>query len=57
MILRRAIERGLTAADFENMIIGMVVDYLIVCNNEDVDANSKRSEPKRYATADDVAAF
>lgn len=57
-ILRRAIERGLTAADFENMTLGMVVDYLTVCNNEDIEVQQRKKEaPKRYATADDIAAF
>lgn len=57
-VLRRSIERGLTAADFETMTLGMVVDYLIVCNNEDLEEkNRKKTKPKRYATAEDIAAF
>ena len=58
MVLHRAIERGLLAADFEHMTIGMVIDYLVTCQNEDYDArHSKRSEPTRMATAEDIAAF
>jgi len=57
-ILRMAIARGLTAADFENMTLGMVIDYLIVCQNEDIDEKKRKDKGNtRYATADDVAAF
>lgn len=57
-MLHRAIERGLSAADFENMTIGMVVDFLTECNNEYYDEKKRQKEgPKRYATADDIAAF
>jgi hypothetical protein len=54
-VLRRAIERGLTAADFESMTFGMVIDFLIVCQNEDIEAKSKKNrEPVRYATQADI---
>lgn len=57
-MLHRAIECGLSAADFENMTIGMIVDFLITCNNEYYDEKKRqKEEPKRYATADDIAAF
>lgn len=56
--MRRAIDRGLTAADFETMTLGMIVDYLIVCNNEDYEAKlNKPKEATRMATADDIANF
>ncbi len=48
----------MSAADFENMTIGMVVDFLTECNNEYYDEKKRQKEgPKRYATADDIAAF
>jgi len=56
-ILRRAVERGLTAADFENMTLGMIIDYLVVCNNEEAEAKEKAKAPSRMATAEDIAAF
>ncbi len=55
-VLHRSIERGLSAADFENMTIGMVIDYLIVCQNEDIDARKKKAA-ERSATQADVDAF
>lgn len=30
----RAIERGLTLSDFENLTVGMIIDYIISYNNE-----------------------
>jgi hypothetical protein len=48
----------LTAADFENMTLGMVIDYLIVCNNEEIESRSKKNrEPVRYATQADIDAW
>jgi len=53
-LLKRAIDSGLTAADLDMMSIGMVLDYLVTCYNE----NQKEKEPpKRYATAADIEAF
>jgi len=58
MLLRRAIERGLTAADFENMTIGMILDYLTTCNNEDIEMeNRKKRGATRYASQADYDAF
>jgi hypothetical protein len=57
VILHRAIERGLSAADFENMTLGMVIDYLIVCQNEEIDARQNKNGPARMATEADVNAF
>lgn len=34
LILHRAIERGLSAADFENMTIGMIIDFLVTCQTK-----------------------
>lgn len=56
--MRRAIDRGLTAADFENMTIGMIIDYLVTCQNEDLEASrNKRREDVRMATEADINAF
>lgn len=56
--MRRAIERGLLAADFENMTLGMVIDFLTMCQNEDYEAKRDKDRGQtRMATADDIAAF
>lgn len=58
MLMRRAIERGLTAADLENMTIGMVLDFLVEYKNEEMDAQEmKKQGVARYATQEDVDAF
>lgn len=59
MLLRRAIERGLAAADFENMTLGMVIDFLVTCQNEDIDVRSKKGKNDftRSATQADVDAW
>lgn len=57
-VMRRAIERGLTAADFENMTVGMIIDYLTVCQNEDIDARKKKNAgQERSATQADIDAW
>lgn len=57
-MLRRAIERGLTAADFENMTIGMIIDYLTTCQNEDLESRGKKHDsPARPATQADIDAW
>ena len=53
ILLKRAIDSGLTAADLDMMSIGMVLDYLVTCYNE----NQEKESPKRYATAADIEAF
>jgi hypothetical protein len=52
-LLKRAIDSGLTVADLDLMSIGMVLDYLVTCYNE----NQEKEPPKRYATAADIDAF
>lgn len=57
-MLRRAIERGLTAADFDGMTIGMIIDYLTTCQNEDLESGSKKHDsPARPATQADIDAW
>lgn len=58
MLLHRAVERGLTAADFENMTIGMIIDYLTTCQNEDLESRSEKHDSSaRPATQADVDAW
>lgn len=56
-ILRRSIERGLSASDFETMTFGMVIDFLIDCQNEDIEAQNKKKRNTREATEADVMAW
>lgn len=57
-LLRIAVSRGLTAADFELMDMGGIIDFLIVCQNEDFEAEKRKKKGSiRYATAEDIAAF
>jgi hypothetical protein len=51
--MHRAIERGLSVADFENMSLGMVIDYLITCQNEE----QKTRTDSRQATEADIDSF
>ena len=58
--MRRAIERGLVVADLDRMTIGMLIDYLIEAQNEDVEAAEKKTKkepPARKATQADIDAF
>lgn len=56
--MRRAIDRGLTAADFESMTVGMIVDFLIVSQNEDIEIRERREAgPVRLATQTDIDAW
>lgn len=53
ILLRRAIERGLSVSDFDRMTLGMILDYIVTCRNEDAD----KKEPKRMATQEDIDAW
>ena len=58
LLLYRATDRGLNLLDFEYMTIGMVMDYLTLCNNVDIEGrNKKPEEPTRMATQSDIDAF
>ena len=46
-------QRGIVLADFENMTIGMIIDYLVSCNNAEYLAQN----PERIATQADIDAF
>ena len=52
----RALERGLTLTDFENMTAGMTLDYIITYNNLNLDEEEKE-EQAREATQADFDAF
>lgn len=52
----RALERGLTLSDFENLTVGMIVDYLTTYNNLNLSEEEKQDEV-RMATQADFDAF
>ncbi len=57
-ILRRLIERGISISDMDEMTLGMALDYLVTCNNEDYEADRKRKNgTTRQATQADIDAF
>ena len=58
LLLCHAADRGLSLIDFEHMTVGMVLDYLTLCQNLDIEArNKKPEEPTRQATQADIDAF
>lgn len=40
----RAVERGLTAADFDRMTLGMIIDYIITYNNFNISEGSDKED-------------
>jgi hypothetical protein len=52
----RAIERGLTLRDFEELTLGMILGYVVTYNNEHLDDNEKE-DTVRQATQVDFDRF
>lgn len=50
----RALERGLSLSDFNDMTFGMIIDYIIVYNNS---ATNERAEEIKDATQEDFDSF
>ena len=42
LIMLRAIERGLSLRDFEDLTIGMIIGYITTYNNEQLDEDDKQ---------------
>lgn len=55
MLMVRALERGLTLRDFEDLTVGMIIDYIITYNNLNV--NEDEEDEVREATQADFDAF
>jgi len=53
----RALERGLTLRDFEDMTLGMILDFIITYNNEKLDSESGEEDDVRMATQADFDQF
>lgn len=47
-----AIERGLTLKDFEEMTIGMIIDYVITYNNAHLNEEDENEEVRLATQAD-----
>ena len=56
LIMLRAIERGLTLNDFENLTFGMILGFITTYNNERLDSD-EREDDTRQATQTDFDAF
>lgn len=56
LLVLRALERGLTLRDFEDMTPGMIVDYIITYNNDRL-SEDEREDKIRMATQADFDRF
>ena len=56
LIMLRALERGLTLRDFEGLTLGMILDYIITYNNEQL-ADDEKEDSVREATQEDFDRF
>jgi len=54
LLIIRALERGITLSDFDNLTIGMIMDILITFNNENI---SEDEEDIREATQQDFDSY
>ena len=52
----RALERGLTLRDFEDLTFGMIMGFVVTYNNEHLD-DDDRKDMVRQATQADFDAF
>ena len=50
LLIIRALERGITLSDFDNLTIGMIMDILITFNNENM---TDEVDDTRDATQED----
>ena len=54
LVMLRAIERGLTLRDFEELTLGMIIGFITTYNNErlDSDGDDKKDTVRRAGQAD-----
>jgi hypothetical protein len=50
----RALERGLSLSDFNEMTVGMLIDFIVTYNNGKMD---HEEEEERFATQNDFDCF
>jgi hypothetical protein len=54
ILIIRALERGLSLSDFNEMTVGMLIDFIVTYNNEKID---HEEEEERFATQNDFDRF
>jgi hypothetical protein len=52
LVMLRAIERGLTLRDFEDLTLGMIIGFITTYNNEHLDDNEKEDTVRTATQAD-----
>ncbi len=52
LVMLRAIERGLTLRDFEELTLGMILGYVVIYNNEHLDDNEKEDTVRQATQVD-----
>lgn len=58
LIMLRALERGLTLRDFEDLTLGMILDFIITYNNEQfIETDNEKEDSVRTATQADFDRF
>ena len=51
-IILRAVERGLSLSDFDEMTVGMIIDFIVTYNNENLTEEEKEEEMRSATQAD-----
>ena len=52
LVMLRAIERGLTLRDFEDLTLGMITGFITTYNNERLGEDEKEDSVRRATQAD-----
>ena len=52
LLMLRALERGLSLNDFENLTVGMILDYIIEYNNEHLEDDEREDTIKQAGQYD-----
>lgn len=55
ILILRALERGLSLSDFNEMTIGMIIDFIVTYNNES--SKDENEDEVRNATQSDFDRF
>jgi hypothetical protein len=57
LVVLRALERGLTLRDFEDLTFGMILGFITTYNNEHLDDDDEKEEVIREANQADFDLF
>jgi hypothetical protein len=52
LLILRAIERGLTLRDFEDLTLGMIIGFIVTYNNERLEEDEKEDGVRMATQAD-----